>query len=257
MKPETLDLLCNPYTEEPFYLREESLIGTYSGQTFPIKNGIPNFILPSQLTQRSKLLRWFYNIAAFAYDPILSLGQLTNTSTENEVRKEYITNLPVNKDDYVFESAVGTGSNFLELPDHGNYFGLDLSWGMLKQAQNKLIPTRKNFELFMGDGAYLPFRDNSFDLVFMMGGLQFMTDPFRSVSEMARIAKPGSTIHILDESSGAVRTLRPMPAHSKYSSDKSKAVEAMPRLIPKSMTSIRSEMLDSGDYYSLSFKKPL
>jgi ubiquinone/menaquinone biosynthesis C-methylase UbiE len=133
---------------------------------------------------------------------------------------------------------------------------VDISWQMLKRAQKKTKNSRKEVVLIQGDGAFLPFDDNSFDLVFHMGGLQFYSDPLKGIGEMARVAKPNTRIHILDEISGANRVIsRTQNKHNPKQKNLS-PVEAMAFLVPERMNAISSQTIPESDFYSLSFKKP-
>ena len=256
MRPETLSIMCNPYTGKPFLKKNNRLIDMKTGQTFPIRNGIPIILAEESLAGSNRFYRWLYDVIAFAYDPIISLGDALKINTEGNIRQEYIADLNVNPGDKVLETAVGTASNILLLPEEGDFYGLDISWHMLKIAQKKISSDLRKAELFQGDGAFLPFQDDTFDLAFHMGGLQFYSDPFKGVSEMARVAKPGKTIHILDEiRSISRRILRkkgvkiPLPLKNHVSSMGS-------LLVPKNMVDVKITHLPGGDYFSLSFKKP-
>lgn len=73
---------------------------------------------------------------------------------------------------------------------------------------------------------------------------------------MARVAKPGATIHIIDEIRGAQKTLAPHPAHTKYSKSVELAVEGIKRLVPHSMVAPNSYIFPDTDFYVLTFQKP-
>jgi ubiquinone/menaquinone biosynthesis C-methylase UbiE len=184
------------------------------------------------LKGRNKWYKNFYDLTAFAYDLVVGLGDSLRINTEGIVRENYISKLEISPGDMVLETAIGTGSNLKFLPDHGKYFGVDISWQMLK------------------------FDDNSFDLVFHMGGLQFYSDPNNGIIEMARVAKPNTRIHILDEISGAGRVISRLlnlsPASPKYFSP----VENMKLLVPKNMKDVSSKPIPKTHFYTLSFKKP-
>jgi ubiquinone/menaquinone biosynthesis C-methylase UbiE/uncharacterized protein YbaR (Trm112 family) len=256
MRAETLSLLCNPYKGEPFKREGDTLVGIASGQTFPIRQGIPVILDQPSQALKNRFSQGLYNLTAFAYDPVVHWSSKLKVSSEEAIRSDYIASFNIQSGQLVFESSVGTASNTLYLPPHADYYGQDISWSILRVAQRKLKKAGREIELFQGDGAYIPFRDSTFDLVFQMGSLQFYADPFRAVSEMARLAKPGTTIHILDEVGGAIRTLKRLPAHAKFASDKETAVKAMPRLVPHSMQEIDSQILPGGDFYALTFQKP-
>lgn len=256
MKPETLSLLCNPYKGEPFNLDGDTLVGITSGDRFEIKNGIPHIIDRTLYTWRERTYQQFYNSTAIFYDAVMRLGENTKINEEGMVRKKFISEINVIEGGRVLETSIGTGLNIPFINKNVDYYGVDISKGMLRQTQKNLVNWGREAELFLSNGAYLPFRDNAFDGVFQMGSLQFYGDPFRGVSEMARVAKPGSQITILDEQHGAMRTLKRMPAHARYSGDKITASEAMVRLVPHSMENVHSVALPYGNYYALSFQKP-
>ena len=54
-------------------------------------------------------------------------------------------------------------------------------------------------DLFLGNAECLPFADESFDVVFHVGGINFFNDRAKAIREMIRVAKPGSKILIADE----------------------------------------------------------
>ena len=257
MQNKTLELLCNPYKGEPFKREGNQLIGVVSGQTYPIRDGIPQIIRKQANIGRSKSSKIIYDLSAFVYDTVLKLGDITHINAEGILRREYIQNLKLPPNAKILEVAAGTAENLKYLPTDTNYFALDISFQMLKQAKKKAKKLNRNIECIQAEGSYIPFRDDTFDLVIQMGGLQFYTDPFKGVSEMARVAKQGTTIHIMDEVSGAQRTLAPHPAHTKYSKTTEKAVNGMTRLVPHSMKTASSSIFPNTDFYILTFHKPV
>ncbi len=256
MRPETLNLLCNPYKGEPFIQVGETIQGVASKQTFSIREGIPVILAEEGLTGRNRQSKLIHDFFAFSYDAVVSLGDRIRLNSEHLVRQEYIAKLPIQPGEKVLETAAGTASNLFYLPEGVDYYGLDISFPMLKRARRKAQKAGRQIELIQADCAYIPFRDEAFEHVFHMGGLQFFQDPFKAVSEMARVAKPGSTIHILDEVSGAVPMLARMPAHKKYATDAESAVEGVKRLVPFSMQAAESKIIPNTDFYALTFTKP-
>jgi ubiquinone/menaquinone biosynthesis C-methylase UbiE len=256
MRDETIQIMCNPYYGEPFKRDGETLVGVASGKCYPIRNGIP-VILDSQVKKhQTRYSKVAHDFLAFGYDPIVKLGEKIKVNTEKIVRESVIQNLKVQPGAKVLETAIGSGSNIEYLPTDGDYYGIDLSYPLLRRAQRKLAKDYPHLELFQADGAYVPFRDDTFDLVFHMGGIQFYADPFRGVSEMARVARPGTTVTVIDEISGAIRTLRRLPAHRRYSLNPEKALEGIQHLVPHSMQEKTCTVIPNTDFYQLSFKKP-
>ena len=256
MRPETLELLCNPYKGEPFILKNETLVGAASGQSFQIKDGIPVILSAEGMKGRNRTSKILHDIWAFGYDTIVSLGDKIQLNSELLVRKQYVASLKLDPGDKVLETAAGTASNLFHLPEHIDYFGLDISFQMLKHARKKAAAAGRTIELVQADAAHIPFMDETFNLVIQMGGLQFFEDPFKSINEMARVAQPGSTIHIIDEISGAARTLSRMPAHKKFAENHQTALDGIKRLAPQSMVDVDSQMIEKTDFYVLRFQKP-
>lgn len=256
MRKDTLPILCNPYQGEPFRQDGQKLVGLISGQTFEIRDGIPKIITPQAKIGRSASSKLVYDAVAFAYDSILKLGDITRINSEGVLRREYIQKLEIPANAKILETASGTSENLSHLPLDIDYYALDISFPMLRRARRKAQASGRNIECIQAEGAYVPFRDDTFDVVLQMGGLQFYSDPFRGVSEMARVAKPGATIHIIDEVRGAQKTLAPHPAHTKYSKSIDLAVDGIKRLVPHSMQNPTSYIFPDTDFYVLTFIKP-
>ena len=226
-----------------------------SKQSFPIQDGIPSFLSENHLTGRSKWFRRFYDFVAFAYDSVVNLGDNLYINSEGIVRRKYIGELEVKRAEKVLEIAVGTASNLFFMPSRGDYYGVDISMQMLKRAKKKLHREKRTAELFQADGEHLPFKDNAFDLVFQMGGLQFYSNPYRGLEEMARVAKRGTTIHVLDEK----RSIKGVLGRSH--SNEEQALKSIPlsnlcKLVPKGMENAQSRIPFDSDFYLLTFLKP-
>ncbi|MGD8458296.1 MAG: methyltransferase domain-containing protein [Anaerolineales bacterium] len=254
MRLKTLSLLCNPYNGESLRYENNTLIGEQSKHSFPIKNGIPIFLSQNHLSWRSKWFRKFYDLVAIGYDTVVNVGNFLGINSEGIIRREYIGKLEIKLGDKILETAVGTASNLFFMPPEGDYYGVDISMQMLKRAKKKLYHRKRTAELFQANGEYLPFKDNSFDLVFQMGGLQFYSNPFRGLEEMSRVAKQGTTIHILDEKRSTRDVLK-----YRYTGDQIKkgyTLSNLLQIVPRGMDNIQSKILFDSDFYLLTFTKP-
>jgi ubiquinone/menaquinone biosynthesis C-methylase UbiE len=247
--------MCNPYYGEPLIRKGDTLIGAASQQRFDIRDGIPIILTDESLTGRNRGSKLIYDLTAWSYDTVVTLGDNLGLNTERRVRKEVIAAMDISPGDRVLETAVGTASNLFHLPDEIDFFGLDISFPMLKQAQRKARKANRQIELVQADCSFIPFCDERFDVVLQMGGLQFVSAPFKAISEMARVARPGAMIHIIDEVRGAIQLLRKMPAHQKYATPE-KIIEGVKRLVPHSMVNINSHKIPDTHFYALSFQRP-
>ncbi len=100
----------------------------------------------------------------------------------------------------VLDVGCGTGSLLKELSGSGkelNLYGIDLSPEMIGAARVKL-KDEKNVELYEGSAADLPFESNYFDYVVCMNSLHHHADPKQSLTEMARVLKPGGVMILMD-----------------------------------------------------------
>ena len=83
--------------------------------------------------------------------------------------------------------------------------GADFSAPMLDYARQRKVP---NLELVQADAMQLPFPDGSFDAVTAAFGLRNMASWPDAVWEMARVARPGGSLVILDFSLPSIKALR-------------------------------------------------
>ncbi|HHX73502.1 MAG TPA: class I SAM-dependent methyltransferase [Firmicutes bacterium] len=132
----------------------------------------------------------YYDLLSPFYNFVTKTAISLMGAAEAEVRREYLCELEIAPGMHVLEVSVGTGSNICLLPRGAFYYGLDISRGQLRQCAKNLRRLQLSARLILGEAEHLPFRDNSFDVVFHMGGINFFSDPPQAVREMLRVAKP-------------------------------------------------------------------
>ena len=95
----------------------------------------------------------------------------------------------------VVEIGAGTG-NFLALFKEvaERLVALDLTRAMLVEARR-----HHDMELVQGDGARLPFRSGSIDLVASAQAFHHMFEPIPILKEMRRVAKPTGAVLVVDQ----------------------------------------------------------
>lgn len=96
----------------------------------------------------------------------------------------------------IAEVGAGTG-NFLALFDGvaGRQIAVDLTPAMLEQAGTR----HPAMELVVADGAALPLRSRSIDLVTSAQALHHIFEPIPVLREMRRVAAPGGRVLIVDQ----------------------------------------------------------
>jgi SAM-dependent methyltransferase len=102
----------------------------------------------------------------------------------------------VNFDGYrgrrVLEVGCGAGVDLARFARGGaSVVGVDLSSSAIDLARANFAQQKLTGEFHVADGEALPFEDNSFDLVFAHGVVQYTADPKRLVDECRRVLKPG------------------------------------------------------------------
>jgi ubiquinone/menaquinone biosynthesis C-methylase UbiE len=248
-----LNILCDPDTHESLIQQGDALVNPKSGKRFPVRDGQPCFVEEAAGVNRKyqSLYDWiapFYDVGEHAYFWL----------TRKESYRVFLRNsLEIPAKARVLEVSVGTGANLPYLPAEVEFYGLDLSWGMLKRCRRNLRRWEREAFLCQGEGERLPFRDASFDVVFHVGGINFFDDRVRAIREMVRVARPGTRIVIADETERAVRTIyERMPFVRRFFKSRETEVRIPTELIPTEMREVRAETVFDGLVYVLSFRTP-
>src|SRR3954466_4498664 len=97
------------------------------------------------------------------------------------------------RDRRVLEVGCGAGVDLARFARGGaTVVGVDLSSSAIDLARTNFKQQKLAGEFHVADGEALPFEDNSFDLVFAHGVVQYTVDPKRLVDECRRVLKPGA-----------------------------------------------------------------
>ncbi len=184
------------------------------GKSFPIRNKIPNFIYPEELSPRDAEALHQYDEAAEEYDEMIKWLFHSFHGNETEIRTQLVNLLSIKSGSTVLEVSCGTGSNLTLILDKvgkdGHVAALDLSYEMLKVARKKLGDKAKQVSFVQANAAYIPFCDQTFDRVLHLGGINTFGDMRRAMREMTRITKVGGKIVIGDQG------LAPWLMNTKY-----------------------------------------
>jgi demethylmenaquinone methyltransferase/2-methoxy-6-polyprenyl-1,4-benzoquinol methylase len=102
--------------------------------------------------------------------------------------------------DSALDVCAGTGDFAVELRRivgaRGRVIGVDFSRSMLDCGAAKY--KKWNIETMQDDALDLPFEDNLFDAVTVGFGIRNVSDAQRAVCEMARVARPGGKVVVLE-----------------------------------------------------------
>jgi ubiquinone/menaquinone biosynthesis C-methylase UbiE len=223
---------------------------------FRIVDGIYSFINENDLTGDNQKYNKLYNRIAWFYNFSQRIFFRIKFGGERKFREPFLKELTIKDSDKVLEISTGTGDNFRFLNKNAQYFGLDISMGMLKQAKIHLKKWKINSVLVHGEGEDLPFEGNFFDVVFHCGGINFFNDKQKAINEMIRVAKPGTKLLIVDETDKLVKENYQKNPFIKSDYTDSGSAKIPIDLIPQGMLNVQSEIICKGLMYKLTFIKP-
>lgn len=240
------------------------------GEAWSVQRGMARLYREDAVRGTDRLMRVIYDGLPVLHDPLTAvLTPLLQSVTESRMRERYMRRLELEtlraREDgqpvRVLEVGVGSGANLPLIRGavprglDVEVWGVDLSEGMLKHCQRRLV--RGGYEsvrLMMADAHALPFPDGAFDRVLHVGGIGGYREPGRALAEMARVAKPGTPLVVVDEQLDP--TFQPsllqraaFRAITFYSKD-----PHCPReLLPRGAVSVIEEQV-APFYYCLSFR---
>lgn len=140
-----------------------------------------------------------------AYNRMSRIYDLLAGSSEAQFIHLGLDMLAVRAGETVLEIGSGTGTALFALcqqaEDKGSVNGLDLSPGMLQVAHNRLVKVglEGRAHLLSGDGAALPYSDQSFDALFMSFTLELFDTPEIPcvLAECHRVLQPGGRLGVV------------------------------------------------------------
>jgi ubiquinone/menaquinone biosynthesis C-methylase UbiE len=261
MKQTTLDLLACPKCHGRLEIHRTGpdanpcLTGSLVCQTcsinYSIVNGIPHFIKPEELDGFNRRFARVYDLISWVYRASSKIVFAYIGMKEETGRREITDRLDPHGGP-VLEVSIGPGVNLPYLvnrTDVGEVFGLDISLGQLQRCQSYVARKGWGVDLFLGNGEQLPFRNEAFDGIFHVGGINFFNNKKAAIEEMIRVAKPGTRILICDENEkGAQAYERFFPGFMKNAGKQREVVVAPVALIPSEMEDVRM--------YCIEFRKP-
>jgi ubiquinone/menaquinone biosynthesis C-methylase UbiE len=267
MKRRTLELLACPMCHGELSLSEGgdgetietgALVCAGCQRQYPIKEGIPHFIEPEELTGLNARFARFYDWFTHVYFLFNNVAFFFLGGVRKSRKEEIIDRLELTGG-RVLEVSIGPGINLpylYEAPGKIDVYGLDISLGQLHHCQDFSRKRGLEVELFLGTAEALPFKDNTFEVTFHIGGINFFGDKQAAIAEMIRVARAGTKIAIADENEKAAQSLDWTPGAASLFEGKREAITAPIDLVPAAMQEIRAESIWKGTGWVIEFRKP-
>jgi len=241
-----------------------------TGVEWPAEDGFVKLYRETQVRSKDRLLRHFYDGLPRLHDPAVQvLLPLLQGKGAAATRAGYWPLLELEataglRPLRILEVGVGTGEELGGYASHipagvpVELWGVDLSAGMLRLCRRRPPPRpRMQVNLLLADAHALPFPDMSFDRVLHVGAVGSFGDPRRALAEMARVARPGAPVVVVDEQ------LDPGRRHGLLRRAAFRAItfyERNPRcptdLLPPDAEDVLERQI-SLFYYALRFRRPL
>jgi len=259
MKTSSLDFICCPVCKGiltfPVLKTSAVIPSEYHcekcGLKYFLNNGYLDFLGDNEILLKSKRERIIRSVYARFYTPSTDFMFIFCGGAKN-ARREVIDQLELNDGAVILETGMGPGDNFPWLTARAKnltIFGIDIQKQMMIHSIRNIRKWKTDAELFRADAEDLPFRDEKFDVVFHLGAFNLFTNKNKAVSEMIRVAKPGTRIVIADESEKGTRIF------NKLTGSKAK-FEPPLAFVPGNMMNITEKMIWRGYGYVIAFTKP-
>lgn len=93
----------------------------------------------------------------------------------------------------ILEVGCGTGHWVNVLQTTAQVYGMDSSFGMLQKARER----KRTFSLIHGDGNSLPFRSNTFDIIFCVNTLHHFDNPSGFIHASRQLLRRGGALAVI------------------------------------------------------------
>ena len=270
MKQTALELLCCPVCKSTLTLNTKDENGVVSNgellcstcnRRYLVRNGIVHFIDPQELEGSNREFERYYNRLAPFYSIFTKLAFLP-FGGERKARMEILDHLDLDGG-RILEVSIGNGVNLPYLSDAPNVceiYGIDISIGQLSQCQRLIAKRNWQVDLFLAMAETLPFRQDVFDRVLHIGGINFFSNKKQSFDEMIRVLRPGGKVVIADEAERLAKRINPSAATNSSDPKGGAIEETIHNLVPDTMQDIRVHGIwkAHGRHhgYCLEFTKP-
>ena len=147
------------------------------------------------------------NLVGYVFDSVAKNYDLMNDLMSFGIhrlwKKIAVETSGLREDFIVLDLAGGTGDMVKlmrsKISNKGSIILSDINWSMLKEGRDRLIDEGvEDVQIAQIDAQYLPFKDNTFDLITIAFGLRNVTDKKAALESILSSLKPGGKLMILE-----------------------------------------------------------
>jgi len=132
---------------------------------------------------------------------------LTFGGSEEQLRRDLVANLNLEKGQRVLVTGVGAGNDLPYIAEaigsNGKIIALDFAKPMLDEAVQRVNGVYNlsgyDIDFCLCDATELPFEDDFFDAAYHFGGINLFSDTRQAMGEMSRVVKEGGVVVVSDE----------------------------------------------------------
>jgi len=128
------------------------------------------------------------------------LAELLSFGQNGRWRRALVDHLVPAAPDLILDVATGPAGVALQMAARtgARVVGVDVTEAMLRQGRQNVARAGARISFALGRGEQLPFPDATFDAVSFTYLLRYVDDPAATISELARVVKPGGVVANLE-----------------------------------------------------------
>jgi 2-polyprenyl-3-methyl-5-hydroxy-6-metoxy-1,4-benzoquinol methylase len=193
MKPEWVDLICDPYDQSPLRLENAKIIdgrivsGTLvsaGGRHFPIRSGIPIFVGEGMQAKES--------VESFAYEWDEFGFLFAQKGWVADLINPLVGSPDFFRDKTIIDAGAGSGAQSRWMAEAGAklVFSLELSDVVFSRHRDTIAPVSDRVFAIQADIAFPPVR-NPVDVVYCINVAQHTKDPRQTFGRLAKLVRQG------------------------------------------------------------------
>jgi len=247
----------DPFDQGPLIPESAGFKNPRTGIPYLVRNEIAVFLPKGAVKGLNARYQKLSDRFAPFYDLSTRLYARWRSGAEAAHRRTSLELIEVHPGASLLEVSVGTGANWQYLNRDADFYGLDLSAGVLARCRRNARRLKLLFQLCQGLAEYLPYPSSVFDCVFHMGGINFFTDPGAALREMVRVAKPGSRLLVVDETEELARRHEDKLVAGAFFKNRPRTIVAPVSLLPPGMLEVEVREICERELCMLTFRKPI